>query len=397
MDVVVDFLLEYYVWVLVVLVILIITVIGFLVDTKKKKKLREKSDNNLNQQGQTMGTNNMNGMVQNPNMMDPMMNQNMNNNLDGFNDAMFNPNPPSFDMNMNQGINTFEPMMNQAMNNNLGNNMMNQNNIPVQNQTLPNNFVNTNNQMEPNVLSQNNMINQNITPNNNINNSDAFFVPTSQQSPVFESKEVVIPKPVETAPLMGSTPTPVIEPIPVQPANPNTIPNQNMNMVNGNIGTIPNMMDNSVNQINQMPRKFNTITPTNVVVPEMVTPQMEVPNMNMVTNPVNPVVQNIIPEPVVTMQEMVMPSQNQNMQINNTIPVMPNVANNPLPNNDFNVFQAQNIMQNPVVPEKQVTNTMLNQNQTPVMNMPNNMPVNPTVMGPTINNTAPTGNDNWSL
>ena len=44
MNVVVDFLLEYYVWVLVVLVILLITVIGFLVDTNRKKKMREKMD-----------------------------------------------------------------------------------------------------------------------------------------------------------------------------------------------------------------------------------------------------------------------------------------------------------------------------------------------------------------
>ena len=43
MDAVKDFLLEYYVWVLAVLVILLITVIGFLADTKKKKKVREKA------------------------------------------------------------------------------------------------------------------------------------------------------------------------------------------------------------------------------------------------------------------------------------------------------------------------------------------------------------------
>ena len=39
MKIVVDFLLEYYVWVLVVLVILLITVIGFLADSKKKKRI----------------------------------------------------------------------------------------------------------------------------------------------------------------------------------------------------------------------------------------------------------------------------------------------------------------------------------------------------------------------
>ena len=41
MEAVVDFLLEYYVWVLVVLVILLITIIGFLVDSKQKRKKKE--------------------------------------------------------------------------------------------------------------------------------------------------------------------------------------------------------------------------------------------------------------------------------------------------------------------------------------------------------------------
>ena len=35
MEIVVDFLLEYWVWFVVVIVILLITVVGFLVDTKK--------------------------------------------------------------------------------------------------------------------------------------------------------------------------------------------------------------------------------------------------------------------------------------------------------------------------------------------------------------------------
>lgn len=37
MKIVVDFLLEYWVWFVVVIVILLITVVGFLVDTKEKE------------------------------------------------------------------------------------------------------------------------------------------------------------------------------------------------------------------------------------------------------------------------------------------------------------------------------------------------------------------------
>ena len=46
MEIVVDFLLEYWVWFVVVIVILLITVVGFLVDTKNKKKLRYSVNNN---------------------------------------------------------------------------------------------------------------------------------------------------------------------------------------------------------------------------------------------------------------------------------------------------------------------------------------------------------------
>ena len=42
MEAVLNFLLEYFYWILGVLVVLLITVIGFLADTKRKKKLRQK-------------------------------------------------------------------------------------------------------------------------------------------------------------------------------------------------------------------------------------------------------------------------------------------------------------------------------------------------------------------
>ena len=167
MDVVVDFILEYYVWVLVVLVILLITVIGFLVDTKRKKKLREKSDDVQNTPIEHTNLNNNMMMGQNMNVFDQNVNQNMNN-FNDMNNGMFNPNMNTFDVNMNQNMNTFDPNMNLGMNNfdnNLNNNMLN----------------------------QNNMMDMNME--NNVSN-DAFFVPTSQQSPVFSPGNVVVTKPV---------------------------------------------------------------------------------------------------------------------------------------------------------------------------------------------------------
>ena len=48
MQAVLDFLLEYFYWILGVLVVLLITVIGFLADTKRKQQLRAKNNNQGN-------------------------------------------------------------------------------------------------------------------------------------------------------------------------------------------------------------------------------------------------------------------------------------------------------------------------------------------------------------
>jgi len=49
MDNVINFLLEYYIWILVILGVAIITVIGFLVDSNQKRKSKEKEKNNLSE------------------------------------------------------------------------------------------------------------------------------------------------------------------------------------------------------------------------------------------------------------------------------------------------------------------------------------------------------------
>ena len=74
MQTVVDFLLEYYVWVLIVLVILLITVVGFLADTKKKKKLREKKERETASDN-SMPANDLNMMNQGMDMNYNIMNQ----------------------------------------------------------------------------------------------------------------------------------------------------------------------------------------------------------------------------------------------------------------------------------------------------------------------------------
>lgn len=196
MDAIIDFLLEYYVWVLVVLVILVITIIGFLVDNSRKKKMRKKLDSEIDTGNMSNGFSNVD-MLNNPNMnLNMNMNQPINN---GFNGGFapptdFNNNMAGQNMNLNQ------------MAGNLGNSMPQSNN-------MNNNFS---------------------------NNSDSFFTSISEQTPHFEPREVNIPSQVVPTPIMGNDsnmnfginssvaqpPKPVVEPVPV----PNVISPVNTNL-----------------------------------------------------------------------------------------------------------------------------------------------------------------------
>ena len=178
MQAVIDFLLEYYVWILVVLVILLITVIGFLADTKKKKKMREKTitEGNNQQNVGMMDVNSVNGMNNMPNM-------NMN--------TGFNLNPVG-DMNNN--------MFNQNMGNNMGNEVNNFNSMP--------------------------------------NNNNSFFNSVPEQTPSFEPKPV---EPVNIMNNnMNSVPTPVVEPTPVS-VNP-VPEVTNVNGMQNNYGVVDNQV-----------------------------------------------------------------------------------------------------------------------------------------------------------
>lgn len=188
MQTVVDFLLEYYVWVLIVLVILLITVVGFLADTKKKKKLREKKERETASDN-SMPANDLNMMNQGMDMNYNAMNQNMNMGYNDMNNNMMNPNTDN--------------MMN--------NNMMMNNQI----NSMPNNMVqNMNGGMDHNVNMMNNMSNGVETApsamesipevNSNLSSNDSFFIPASEQTPKFEPREVSIPKPVEPTPILNN-------------------------------------------------------------------------------------------------------------------------------------------------------------------------------------------------
>lgn len=226
MEAIVNFLLEYYVWVLVVLVILLITVIGFLADSMKKKKMRKKveaeeasQNTNAPSQSANVFTNmdNLNNNMMNPNMMNPNMNSNMNMNANNFNN--------NFNMsgNLNNNMMSNQNYMNSSMNMNsgLGNVQASPEGVGVYpNQmpsSTPNTFtassVNPSNLNGPDLTNMDNNFNSSIsngpvptapTIEANQNNDASFFTPVSDQTPKIEPREVVIPKPVEITPIMNN-------------------------------------------------------------------------------------------------------------------------------------------------------------------------------------------------
>lgn len=277
MQAVIDFLLDYYLWVLGVLVVLLITVVGFLADTKRKKKMREKA---MNEEV----NNNMNSGANDFNVMNQEMTMDFNNQNNGF-----DPN-----MNQNMNSNLFVPNMNGGLNNN----MMSQGN----NIGMDNNMTGVNPAMENNNMVNNEVSNFNVkTPINN----EVFFASTSEQKPVIEPQNVVMPTPVveptpvEVTPIMGvNTPTPVAEPMPalqptpvaesVQPAN-SSVTMQSLafdavNSVSTPTITTTSPIDITMNNgsvVNPIPSASNSAPSVVIPTPSLnVTPE-PIPNVNM--------------------------------------------------------------------------------------------------------------------
>lgn len=259
MDIVVNFLLDYFVWVLVVLIILLITVIGFLIDTNRKKKLRNSVDNssastsnngsatvteftnansldainNMNNMGNVNNMNNLNNMngVNNLNLsgmnafgINDVNNMNNMNNMNGVNDVS-----ASLDINNVAPVdNGFDNANMMASMNNMVNSVMN--NDPASEVNMANQMMDMNNMnLNDNT---NNGVNQGVGVGMTNPADDKFFVPASEQTPKIEPRNVVIPKPVDVTPLPGSTPSPVVEPVAVAPTQVGSAPLGDGGMVN---------------------------------------------------------------------------------------------------------------------------------------------------------------------
>lgn len=263
MEAVMDFISEYGMWILVVLVILLITVIGFLVDSKRKKKMREKA---LNTESSDFTSNGVTMDFNSPNM---------NNNTSFQMPNGFNPNP-NFDNNMNNNFNN--PMMNQNMNMGQNINGMNQSSTfdingtssDVVNNNLFNPGINNLNNMNSN-LSQGTVNNTSNFNNESYssNNNNEFFTPISEQTPKIEPREVVIPKPVNVAPINNNIgvvnqgngiPTPVVEPSVV----PN-VPTSGIGNINSPLSGVQPVVNTPNNVSSTISTDVNSVPDVNVM------------------------------------------------------------------------------------------------------------------------------------
>lgn len=286
-----DFLINNYIWILVVLLLTIVTIIGFLADKKRGKKEPKNVNtggNNISngvpinyqnvqggypQQGQTLMNGQNMGMnqVNNQPLIYPQMNQ---------------PQPA-------ENV-SFQNIPNSSL---TPNNMVNNfNNAPQTGQVEQSQMVNPmgmpqpmeqfNNMNQMNVIPNNNMMMNQPQPvenvNNNVINAEPMYQPLSEQTPVIPPQNVpnYNPQPVQSVPIMDNG-----------NALNNQVPN---NMGMGNMNEQMNMSNNMVmepvvnnsmpvNQGQLMPNGMPNTVPTPVNNQEQTNPQA----INFVYGPQN--------------------------------------------------------------------------------------------------------------
>ena len=322
-----DFLIENYIWILVIILITIVTVIGFLADKKKNGK---KNDNQ------------------------PV------------------PNPaPNDEQPMNHitpiQYNTQEQLMQNQMNNN--NNLMNQGNFnnPMPQQNPNNGMINT-----PNTNNENNLGINNITPlepistmpvgvNNTMNNPSPIenIIPNNIQEPMYqplsEQTPVIQPRPVPNFNNFSNNNQEMVTPIEnaLNQSNPNYI--SQMGQPNFNQ---PNIMQDSM----QSEQVLNPISGFNNM-PNPMPASMNNSNINMSNYNQN---NTTIPEPVnsVPTPQPVNPQPIMQSMYNNGPVMQPNNFNNPVPQPNLNQQQTQ-------FPPNQLPNQPINFVYGPQNNNPN--------------------------
>ena len=368
----IDFLLKYYVWILVIIGIAIVTIIGFLADNRQKKKKLEKMD--VKNEKEEKNTN------QNKEKIDATSNNinNLNNNVMAQDTSNLVTN--------NLGLNSLNQI-----------NPLNSNSMPTNNSAMINNVNSMPNQdvksdILTSVANTNPLANDlNKTDNslaNAISSTDDLYMSTSDQKPHFEPREVSVPNSVLD--------NQVKEELNSNPINNNLIDNPLSNISNIKVENL----NNNLNQKKETNSQVNGPIPV-VLMAQPVTPEMlsnlsnnSVPSVEPVTNYETPTVNNIqstpvvepvpvVPEPIIETQPIV-----NTQPVIEAQPIVNNDTNTPI-NNGFNSFASSSVIDNPInatIPSTGTENVMPNSNinndyynQIPNNNIGLNPDINPNI------------------
>lgn len=319
-----DFLIENYIWILVIILITIITIIGFLAD--KKKNGKKNNNQSVPEQNPNTGqlANNI-APIQYNNPEQFMQNQMNNNSNMGMTTANFNN-----QISQQNQVNNMQNIPN--INN--GNNMVNNNMPPLEPISTQPTSVNTN------TMNNNPSVVDNVVPKVN---------PEPMYQPLSEQKPVISPRPVPNFNSMPQSNQNIINPI------ENALNSNNMNMmssmgqtnINQNNGIQEQMINHS--NINTMPNYNNASNP----MPGTINMQNYGQNTT-IPEPINviPTPQPVNPQPIMTGTY----NNNSMMQQNNSNQQMPNsninqqqgpMQTTPFPNQPINfVYGPQNTNQN---------------------------------------------------
>ena len=348
MQAILDFLLEYYMWVLGLLGALLVTLIGFLADARKRKKMREKKK-----------------------MKEKEVKENSVNENDNVN---FNS--------LSQGINMDYNFGQESLNDPFANNNV----MPASDVNMPSSSNDSTGYMQPDAgLSMNGDLNASGPSVNNVSN-DSFFVPASNQTPSFEPLNIPTQAPNNMDNMMQNVEPPVNMSL-NQGMNNNVPPMMPNNM---NYPGVNNMMPNN----NMMANQFQAPPIQVTSIPEMVQqssvnmpPFNSMQNDNMMANQVS----NFGPSVNMDNGNVSPVSNNMgftNMMGNNNampgpMPAAPNpgpasiipsptgsAVPNPIPNFGPSV-NTNNGNSSPVSNNMATNNMMPNQGTYPMNNMPN--------------------------
>ena len=306
-----DFLIDNYIWIIVIILITIITIIGFLADKKKSEKPENNMQKNNKNMNSTQPVNNVGQMQyqpQNPLMQIPM---NMNN------------------VNPNNNLNNIQ----------MDNNANQMNNVPT-NQNF--NSVNNQNIMQNETMMAGNIAND-INPINNqpqVENIMEAPQPELIYQPLSEQKPVIAPQPIPNISNMQN--------IQEQPQIIDNGVYQNNNAMNGMMQQPINTQIDMVNNYQQempiaqpeknMPQNINYNMQS--IIPQPIENNNFVNNLNNTTIP-QPV--NVIPMPQPVNAQPIMQNTFNNQQMS-----QPNYGNQMTPQPEMMNQSIQSIPNQPI-------------------------------------------------